>query len=125
MKNKNILIISVIICLLGINLLLVPYIHRREAIKIVNTVLNLWVEGDLPSAFDHWEDQQKTPPIYDLASFEINQKTFSKKDGIRQAQISATLTFPAGHTLPSGRKWVFELQKTPLGWKIVDCRRVD
>lgn len=119
MRDKALLfVIPVVILLVLGNLFLPPYLHRREATRIVTAVLNGWASGAIPETFQYWEDPHSAPPAYNLISYRINNKNFDKKDGRRHAQIFVTLEFSADNVLPSGKEWIFELRQTKLGWKI-------
>lgn len=122
MRKQKALILGILAFLIGLNLLLTPYLNKREATKIVRTVLQLWKEGDIPGAFTYWENQEQTPPVYDLISSEVRKKVFTKTGKDWQARIFVSLEFPEGNVLPSGKEWVFELKPTKLGWKITDFR---
>lgn len=123
--KQKFLITGIIVFLLGLNFLLTPYLHKREATNIVTTVLRLWAEGNIPGAFGYWENQEQTPPVYDVVSSTVNKKIFKKREKTWQARIFVTLEFREGNILPSGREWVFELKPTKLGWKITDFRMVE
>jgi hypothetical protein len=125
MRKQQLLIPGIIVFLLGLNFLLAPYLNRKEATKVVHAVLRLWAEGDIPGAFGYWENQRRTPPVYDVISSTVNKKIFTKKDKVWQAQFFVTLEFPEGNIFPSDREWVFELKTTKLGWKITDFRMVE
>ncbi len=127
LKQKPLIvgILCALAFLVGLNVLLAPYLNKREATKIVHTVLRLWEEGDIPGTFSYWENEQKTPPVYDLISSQVRKKVFTQKGKNWQAHIFVTLEFSAGNVLPSGREWVFELRPTKLGWKITDFRLVE
>lgn len=120
MNRNNILIFLVVAIVISLNIFLKPYLHEREVINTVKTVLTHWQKGDIPSVYPFWQDPQKSPPIYGLASSEIKDKIFSEKDGISYAKISVILEFSQNNILPSGKEWVFELGKTKYGWKILD-----
>ena len=122
MHKQKILILGILAFLIGLNLLLAPYLNKREATKIVRTVLQLWEKGDIPGAFNYWENQERTPPVYDLISSKVQKKIFTQNGKDWQARIFVTLEFPEGNVLPSGREWVFELKPTEFGWKITDFR---
>ena len=74
MKKQHIIISLVIFIFLLLNFVFKPYLQRREASRIIETVLQLWQKGDLPSTFDYWEKAQKAPPVYELTSFHIQKK---------------------------------------------------
>ena len=119
MKNKlilfSLLIIFSVFCL---QIVLNPYLHQREVTKIVKIILKHWKNGDLPEAFVYWEDLRRAPPIYDLVSSTLIEKTFHLKDTPPYAQIVVKLEFPEGNVIPSGKEWVFELTYTKSGWKV-------
>lgn len=117
-KNKIFIILGVLF-VLSLNFFLKPYLERREVVKIVRTVLTCWQKGDLLSVYNFWKDPKKSPPIYDLISYTIRDKSFGRKGGISSARISVTLEFAPGNTSPSGKEWIFELEKTNLGWQII------
>jgi len=122
MKKQNVIISISIIALLALNFTLKPYLRRRGAIRIVKTVLAHWERGDLTLAMPYWEKGVDSPPVYDLIIYEIGEVKFNKNDGAYYAQIIATLDFPPGNLFPSGKKWIFELNRTRYGWKITDFR---
>ncbi|MCK5083006.1 MAG: hypothetical protein KAR31_08895 [Candidatus Omnitrophica bacterium] len=122
MPKKIILIAAVIAAFLCLTLFGKPYFRRKNALKVVESVLIHWTNDDVPTAMSFWEREYKSPPVYDLLSYEIGKKTFEQKDDIYTARISATLYFPTGNQMPSGKEWIFELNKTRYGWKIMDFR---
>lgn len=120
MKKQNIVISLLLVALLFLNLSVKPYLRRRDAIRIIKTVLTHWGNDDLMLAMPYWEKEIDSPPIYDLLTSEIIEGKIGKKDGVHIAQITATLEFPPGNPFYSGKKWIFELNKTRYGWKIMD-----
>jgi hypothetical protein len=96
------------------------HFRQKNALKIVQTVLTFWKNNDPIPAMSYWEEEIDSPPIYDLSSYEIGKKEFDKKDGLYRARMFVTLYFPEGNRFPSGREWLFELNKTRYGWKIVN-----
>ena len=122
-RNRNkLFIILGILLLLSLNFLLKPYLHQREVIRIVETVLINWQHGDLTLNYAFWKNPEKSPPIYGLISYKIKNKDFSKRGKLSYAKISATLEFAPDNITPSGKDWVFELEKDDGGWKIVNFR---
>jgi len=97
----------------------IPYFHKREAMRIVTDVIKYWENGDLSYAFGYWEIKENSPPVYGVESSKILSKVFDKKDGRRHAEITVSLVFATNNILPSG-DWVFELSQTRYGWKIIN-----
>ncbi len=121
--NKKILPVTAIIIALSLLIFVgKPHLRRRNALNAVRTVLTHWENNDIPSAMAYWKKEQDSPPVNGLLNYEIRKREFSRKRGIYTAHISALLHFPKGTQLPSGREWVFELNKTRRGWKIIDFR---
>jgi hypothetical protein len=119
-KNKRLVIFLSAVFSLAIYLSLSSYLQRREAGRVVQAVLERWKEGDLPRTYDYWEDLGKSPPVYDILSYKINQRSFNREGGQWKARISVTLEFSSSNVLLSGKEWIFELRKTQLGWKIAE-----
>ena len=119
MIKKNLPIIILIIAVLVIIFVGKPHVRRRNALNVVRSVLAYWQKGDLPSAMAYWEKEQDSPPVSSLLNYEITEKEFSRERNIYIARISAVLNFPEGSQFPSKREWIFELNKTRRGWKIV------
>ena len=119
-KNKKYVIGSVIAAFVLLNILLVPYLNKRSAIKSVKKVLTFWVEDNLIEPVEFWEDPEKSPPVYGLQSFKILNKRFYKKDGGYFAEIVVVLNLSQNTIMPSGKSWVFKLKNTSKRWKIVD-----
>ena len=99
-----------------------PYLRRKDALKVVHSVLSYWENGNLSEAMPFWERKDDFPPVYDLLTYEIGKKTFGKKDGVYNALVAVTLYFSPSNRFPSGKEWIFELNKTRYGWKIIDFR---
>lgn len=119
MNNKNILIGAFIIILLFINFVFRPFLHKRESFRIVDKVLSLWEEGDIPSSYFYWDNPKKMPPVTILLSHEIINKEFYKKDRKNRSKVTVIANFGKNENLPAG-KWIFELSYTDIGWKIVE-----
>ncbi len=122
MHKKAFFAILAVAVLLALNFAGKSHLRRRNSLKVVETVLNLWKNNDSVLAMSYWEKEINSPPIYSLLTYEIGKKEIDKKDALYHAYISATLYFPAGSRSPSGREWLFELNKTHHGWRIVDFR---
>jgi len=122
MKKKNIIIGLSIVAFLTLSFATKPYLHQRDAARIVETVLAHWENGDLALAMPYWEKAVDSPPVFNLTTYKVEEGNVSKNNGKHVAQIFATLEFPPGNPLPSGNKWIFELNKTRYGWKITDFR---
>ena len=120
MIRKNKIILSSVLFILFYFFVLIPYLYRREAARTVQSVIKSWQTGDMSYAFNAWLDMQKSPPVYELVSAKITKSIFDKKDGARHALIYAILTFKPDNTLPSDKEWVFELNRTALGWKVIN-----
>ncbi len=120
MSKNKIFIIAGFLFLLSLNVFLKPYLEKREAAKIVQTVLKCWQKGDLLNVYSFWKDPKKSPPVYGLVSYAIINKSFLKKEGIPCARISVRLGFTPDNISPSGKEWVFELEKSGIGWQIID-----
>ena len=122
MKKKNIAITISIIALLALSYAVKPYLHLRDAQKIVTTVLTLWENNDLTLAMPYWEKEINSPPVYDLIDYKIGKGEISKENGTYFAHFTAILNFPPGNLFPSGEQWIFKLKKLRYGWKITDFR---
>ena len=81
-----------------------------------------WENNEIPQAIFFWEKRDRAPPVYDLLTYEIGKKSSGKKDDIYNALVSVTLNFPTNNPLPSGKEWIFKLNKTRFGWKVIDFR---
>ena len=124
MDKKNILIISLIALVLFHLFVFIPYLHRREATRAVLSAFKSWETGDMKYSFNVWKDYENSPPVYNLVLGKITKRMFDNKDGARHALIYAVLEFQPDNSFPSGKEWIFELSKTPLGWKIIDFHQV-
>ena len=121
-NKKNLPITVFIIVILLFIFVGKPHLRRRNALNAFHAILTYWENNDLILAASYWEKEQDSPPVYDLLAYDIGEKEFGRKDGIYNARITVTLYFSAGNTLPSERKWIFELNKSRHGWKVVDFR---
>lgn len=119
LDNNKKIIIGLIAFFAVVSLGLGPFLHKREAVKIVQEVLGHWKNGNLAMAIDYWENQDDSPPMYGLTSYKIKSKSFGKKDGSRHAKILVELDLSAENILPSG-DWMFEVSYTNIGWRVVD-----
>ena len=122
MIKKIVIIILSIAALLMLDLVFRPYLRQRDAVKVIKTVLTHWENGNLTLAMPYWVKENNSPPVFGLTGYEIEVKTFTKIAGTQTAQISATLDFSPNNPMPSGRIWIFELEKSRYGWKITDFR---
>lgn len=125
MNKRNIVIGILIIALSSLNFVFKPYLRRRDALRIVETVLTYWKNGDLTLAMPYWEKEINSPPVYGLITYEITGGKISKKDGIHSAEVTANLEFPLDNPSHSGKKWIFELNKTRYGWKITGYQHIE
>ena len=120
---KKIMLIAVFIAaLLFLNFFGKSHFRREHALKVVHSVLTYWEDGNIPDAMSFWERKENSPPVDGLLTYEIGKKTFGKKDGVYNALVAVTLYFPTSNRFPSGKEWIFELNKTRYGWKIMDFR---
>ena len=124
-KYKKKIALGLLLIVLSWNFLLIPYLYRREAIRTVQSILKSWKTGNLLDAISAWENMQKSAPVYGLLSSHITKGIFDNKDGMRHAQNFTILEFTADNPMPSGKTWVFELNKTSLGWKVISFRLVE
>jgi hypothetical protein len=122
MDKKAIPVAAAIVVLLLLVFVGKPYQRQKDALKVVHTVLSRWKHNDLILAMSYWEKESNSPPVYDLLTYEVVGKEFGRKDGIYYARVAVALYFPIGNRTPSGREWVFELNKTQRGWKVIDFR---
>ena len=120
MNKQTKTIIYAVIAVLFYLFVFIPYLHNREATRVVVSVLKAWSENDFVKAFDGWLIQQQSPPIYGVSSYKILKKTFDRQDKTRHARFFVFIKFNDEVDLPSERIWEFELKKTSLGWKIID-----
>lgn len=120
MNKQNIIVGLLFVVLLTLNFTIKPYLRQRDTVRIIETVLTHWENGDLTLAMPYWEHEVDSPPVYNLLAYEVGKGKVSRNNGRYSAQIIATLNFPPGNPLPSGKKWIFELIKTRYGWKITD-----
>ncbi|MCK5591748.1 MAG: hypothetical protein KAI72_07315 [Candidatus Pacebacteria bacterium] len=120
---KRIILITVFVsALLFLNFFGKSYLRRRNALQVMQTVLTYWENGDIPQAMSFWENENNSPPVYEILTYEIGKKTFGKEDGVYTAFIAVTIYFPTNNQFPTGKEWIFELNKTRYGWKIMDFR---
>lgn len=122
MNKRNIILFLSIVVLLSFNLVVRPYWQRKDAVKVVETVLAHWKKGDLTLAMRYWEKEKDSPPIYGLTAYKIGKGQLDKKSGMPHARIAVTLDFPPDSPFPSGKEWTFELNKTRYGWKVAAFR---
>jgi len=125
MTKRSVLVASLIIAILSFNFFLKPYLQFKDALKIVKTILTHWENNDLTLAMSYWEKEIDSPPIYSLMSYEIGKGEITKKDGMYSAQINVTLDFSLDSHFPSGKNWIFKLNKTRYGWKVKDFRLIE
>ena len=120
-KSTNVtLTILGLIALAGIYFVLIPYVDRREASRIVDRVLNLWSTQNLTTTYEYWLDPQKSPPVFGLNTYQVKSQKFDTQDGAAHALFTVYLEFSLDNFMPSKRNWILELKKTKYGWKIID-----
>lgn len=122
MVKRTILITVFVSALLFLNFFGKSYLRQRNALRIVQTVLTYWENGDIPQAMSFWENENDSPPVYEILTYEIGKKTFGKEGGVYTALIAVMIYFPTNNQFPTGKEWTFELNKTRYGWKIMDFR---
>jgi len=125
MKNLPILVASIVVVLVALNLTLKPYLHKRSARKVVDTVLTNWGDLDILRAMDQWENPSDSPPMYGIVGHNIVEEFFYKEGKRRYAKIYITLNFQSDSVYASGKEWIFELRESKLGWKVFDFYAVD
>jgi len=119
-KKTMSIVFAVAAMIILLNFMIKPLINRNAAVKIVQTVLTHWKTGDLPKVYDHWTIREAVPPIYDLTDFKILDKKYNKENKKLTAKITVSMDFRLDNVLPSGKTWLFKLEDTQYGWKIVD-----
>jgi len=124
-KRAYIILSTIIftIILSGINFGLKPYLEKRTCERILVDVLERWKDGDLLKTFDYWANSDQSPPIYNLDSYKIKSKAIIRSaKNQKSIQFIVLLEFPKNNLMPSGKDWVFQMQKTRYGWKIVEFK---
>ena len=124
MNKQVIVILSILITLAALKLAVQPYVRQRSANRAVESILNHWQSGDLLSAIDYWKDPQQSPPIYNLTSYKITKKEFSKENKTDYVKFYVDIDLDAKDLLSSAKKWIFRFENTRYGWKVVDFRPV-
>ncbi|OGX08354.1 MAG: hypothetical protein A2Z88_06760 [Omnitrophica WOR_2 bacterium GWA2_47_8] len=109
---------TALILLLGINLILVPYLYRKKTTAVLQKVLSFWEAGDPASAMAYFEHPNQSPPIFSVNSYKIVKRKFGGKKGRRHAEFHVILNFPKENLLPSGVIWICEIDQTQSGWHI-------
>jgi len=119
-KKTTMIIVAAVSIIIILNFVMKPILHKNAAVGVVKTVLSHWRVGDITKVYDYWLEKKDVPPIYDLLSYKIKDKKFDTKDGMRRAKVIVTIDFEMSNVLPSGQRWIFELNDTPFGWKIIE-----
>lgn len=119
-KKTTLITVAAVSIILILNFVVKPILNNNAAVGVVKTVLNHWKLGDITKVYVYWLDNKSTPPIYDLLDYKIKDKEFSKKNGMKLAKVTVTMDFEMSNVLPSGRRWIFELNDTRYGWKIIE-----
>jgi len=122
MVRYGVTLVLVLTSLLFINHLMKPYLHKRKVVTIAQKVLDSWEKGDLSKAHIHFDNPDISPPIYDLISSAILEKSYYEKDGLDYAEIKVKLAFPPGNMFSHSSEWVFIFIDTKTGWIITDFR---
>ena len=116
-RNKIILGAAALIVL--INFVLIPAINRQRATSVVKTIFKLWIAEDYASPLQHFYEPEKSPPIYNLKSYEIKNLSMLKVDGALTAKFSIILNFSSENIFPSGKLWLFELRQLGRHWMVM------
>ncbi len=120
MGTKNKYILGAAVFFLTIYFVAIPLINRQKASATAKTIFNHWLKDDPAAAISYFLDVNKSPPIYDLKSYEIKKVKFEKVNGRLLARFYVVLNFPMNNPLPSGRVWVCELEKLSRYWRASD-----
>lgn len=120
MKKQHLIVLYSITGLILIFLLLLPYLDRRFAAKIVKHVCVSWQTFDSAGAYMQWEDPEKSPPVNQLIDYKILATSLKKPSTGKFVEVTAFLEFSPNDTLPSGKEWIFIVTKTRYGWKITE-----
>ena len=123
MRKSVLGIAGVAVILLLLVFVVQPQLRQRDAQKTVETILTHWQNNDLLPAMTFWQNEEDSPPVYDLLSYEILNKEFGKEEGQYYANITVQLIFPTGNPFFTDKNWVFSLKKTRHGWRVFDFRR--
>jgi hypothetical protein len=119
LMNKNyIIIVIVFIALIFAGNAFRGCQRDRDVEKTVITVLDYWKTGDLTLAMNYWVHAAESPPVYGLTDYQILSKEVSKSDAGYVARVIVKLEFSPENKSPSGKEWLFVLNKTRYGWKI-------
>lgn len=124
MSNQNKIILGFIAFILTTHFVIIPFFHRRQALRTAETVLALWKSEDLAASFQYWVKEELSPPVYGVTSYTITDEKFFMENGRRAARVFTKIDFSAGNFLKGGL-WVFELRHTKKGWKIIDFKRIN
>ena len=121
-SQKDPILISAFILiafLIFINFAIKPFLSYRDAYKHIETYLTNVQKGNLTNIYILWDNKNNSPPIYNMTSYKIKNKTFYKKDGVKWASFKVDIYLAGGNILPSGKEWTFDLSYTKVGWKIM------
>lgn len=126
MHRNNILLILTISTLFIIgNIVGTEYFSRREINTIVQKILTNWLDNNLLATIDYWYTPKDSPPIDNLIQYHIISQSYDKAILHRRATYIVDLTFKPGTPFVISGKWLFECEKTTIGWKIMRCMPVD
>lgn len=120
MPNQLRIVVAFLVFILTVHFAVVPFLHKRQASRTVETILSLWQAGDLAPTFKYWKDEELSPPVYGVSSYKILDKKFSPE---KKAEFLVAVEFSEGNFLKSGR-WLFSLKHTNDGWKILSFARI-
>jgi len=125
MSNQKKIILIYAICIFVVAYANIkPKLRNATALRFVNSVLQLWEDGDQMAAIEHFAEPEKSPPIYNLDAYTIITKEFERKDGIFSARFTVNLDFGTDKILPSDKDWLIVVQKKPE-WKITQFQLID
>ena len=117
--HRNKIILGAVLFILFINFVFIPFINRQKATAIIKTILSDWAQQDAAAALKHFQDPGKSPPIYNLKSYEIKKMIMEKQNRTLVAKFSVILNFSEDNVFPSGKTWLFELERVERNWMVV------
>ena len=119
LSTRNKIILGAVTLTALINFVLIPTINRQRATRVVQNIFTLWIAEDYASPLKHFYEPEKSPPVYNLTSYEIKNLSMIKANGALTAKFSVILNFANGNVLPSGKLWLFELQQMGRHWMVL------
>lgn len=123
MRDKTTTQIAIIIAVLAIvQFIILPIIRNRSATKIVKSILSDWIQENMLSPMNYWENRDAYPNVAKLISYKIRNKQIYKKNDVLFARFHIDLKFADNNFMPKNSEWLFALKKTSEGWKIIDFK---